>query len=135
MRRRVSWILILQVAGITFVLLLVVGFIQDPFGWRKAKVERLEGEVATAANDAAARSLEAVGERETTRRVEVVVRQVREAETVTTELAIAANEAEDADTLLPPDRARRLGAHDDLLCRLSPGLCPPTPAANPAPGG
>jgi hypothetical protein len=27
-----------------FVAFLIVGFIRDPFGWRKAKVERLEGE-------------------------------------------------------------------------------------------
>ena len=82
---------------------------------------RAAAELAT--DNAAARTLEVEGEQQTAQRVEVVVRQVRAAEQVTTSLAIAANEAIDADELLPADRADRLRAHDAELCRIAASLC------------
>lgn len=89
---------------------------------------RLEGVAAerpkTAAAEARAKvaGLEALGERASAARVDVVVRQQSAGLDVARDLAIEASKSEDAHVPLAPDRVLRLRHADGELCRLAPEL-------------
>ncbi len=105
-------------ALVAAILLAVVIWIAnwDPFGSK----QRLETKAANAELQASTSSLEVQGAEASTQRVEVVVRTREAAQQSLTDVSRHAAEAPDANAPLPPDRASRLRAHDDFLCRLRP---------------
>jgi predicted secreted protein len=91
----------------------------------KGRAEGAAGErskVVAARAQAAVAGLEAAGERLSAQRVDVVVRQREAADETVTQLTQDAMTSEDAHAPLPADRAARLRAHDDELCRIAPAL-------------
>lgn len=80
-----------------------------------ARVEAARAEAATA-------RLEAQGERDLARRIEIVVRQKEAAAAALIDLAATATKAEDADEPLDPDRISRLRDFDRRLCEQAPEL-------------
>ena len=89
---------------------------------------RLEGAAAerpkTAVAEARAKvaGLEAVGERASAARVDIVVRQQSMSREVGRKLAIEAVKSEDANVPLDNSRVLRLGDADRELCRIAPEL-------------
>lgn len=119
---------------VAFISLLVVaasslGFRFDPFNSLALRANRAEATAAAAVSDAAARGIEAAGERDTAARVDVVVRQIEAADRVAFSLTSDARIAIDAKDPLDPDRARRLRAVDQQLCDARPAICPDNSAA------
>jgi hypothetical protein len=78
--------------------------------------------IAAAEAQAAAAGLEAQGARDTTQRVELVVRQREAAQATVTQLAAKALTSEDAHAPLDSDRVARLRAADDGLCLAASAL-------------
>ena len=121
--------LVAVVIFIAFAALLIMaagglGFRFDPFDGLAHRADRAEATAATAVSDAAARGIEAAGERDTAARVDVVVRQIEAADRVAFSLTSDARIAIDAKDPLDPDRARRLRAVDQQLCDARPAICP-----------
>jgi hypothetical protein len=114
----------LTLAIVAIAALAVVGFIRDPFGWRKAKVERLETEVATKTdeNELAAAATVTVERFHTTERI---IRETVEKE------ADAVQALPGAETPIDPDRRAVLCA---ALSRLRDGerACDDTDTADAA---
>lgn len=113
-------------AAIAAVLLAVAVVTAAHLRGRADGVAEAAPKIAHAQDDAAARRIEAAGERDTAHRVEVVVEQRRLGEATVAALAAGAQRAGDADAPLDPERADRLLRHDLELCRLRPALggCP-----------
>ncbi|MFI8682318.1 hypothetical protein ACIGFJ_08140 [Brevundimonas diminuta] len=114
---------------VAFVSLLVVaasslGFRFDPFDRLAKRTVSAEATASAAVSEAAARGIEAAGERDTAARVDVVVRQIQAADHVAFSLTSDARIAIDAKDPLDPDRARRLRAVDQQLCDARPAICP-----------
>jgi hypothetical protein len=78
--------------------------------------------IAAAQAQAAVSGAEASGEKESARRVELVVRQRDAANAVIADLTPKALTAEDAHAPLDPARAARLRSADDQLCLAAPQL-------------
>lgn len=121
----------LQIVGavvLVIAVIAVVGFVQDPFGWRKAREEHLEQQVDTATSNSEARRLETGGERESARRAERAAHDAQAAAVATATLAEAARTAPDADEPMDTDTLSRLRAHDRELCRIDAlAGCPAAP--------
>ncbi len=114
---------------VAFISLLVVaasslGFRFDPFDSLSKRTLSAEATASAAVTEAAARGIEAAGERDTAARVDVVVRQIEAADRVAFSLTSDARIAIDAKDPLDPDRARRLRAVDQQLCDARPAICP-----------
>lgn len=105
-----------------------LGFRFDPFDSLARRADRAEATASAAVSDAAARGIEAAGERDTAARVDVVVRQIEAADRVAFSLTSDARIAIDAKDPLDPARARRLRAVDQQLCDARPAICPDDPA-------
>lgn len=125
---------------VVFVSLLVLaasnlGLRFDPFDSLAKRTVSAEATASAAVSDAAARGIEAAGERDTAARVDVVVRQIQAADRVAFSLTSDARIAIDAKDPLDPDRARRLRAVDQQLCDARPSICPDDPAASLDAGG
>lgn len=88
----------------------------DWFGLTKKRAEHAEAKAETATDNAAARSQEVAGERQSAQRVEVVVREERRTTGALAQAIQQARTAPDANEPLPPDRAARLHAADQQLC-------------------
>lgn len=88
----------------------------DWFGRTKARAEHAEVKAETATDNSVARQQEAIGERQSAQRVEVVVRQDRQTAAALAQAIEQARSAPDANEMLPPDRAARLRAADTQLC-------------------
>lgn len=97
----------------------------------EARIEDLEGRLATARLDAAWRAAEADGNADQLRRVETVHTQVIEIRTATAAAETEARNIPDAETPLAPVRAGLLRGHDGRLCVQAGGL-PDCPRAAPA---
>ena len=113
--------------------LAVVGFVQDPFGFKARKIERLQREAETAQSDAYARTLESEGRAGQLDRLETYHREVITIQSATEPFAAEARSAPDADTPLDPARADRLRRADDSLC--AHATCPASSAPADAPTG
>ena len=99
-----------------------VGMRWDPFGLQQRRLEVAQARMTRAESDAEARRVEAAGQAEQTRRVEIHHRQTQAVERATVAAVTQARSAEYANELLDPVRADRLRAHDRELCRLAPDL-------------
>lgn len=106
-----------------------LGFRFDPLGSTARRADQAEATAVAAASDAAARGIEAAGERDTAARVEVVVRQVAAADRAAFSLTSDARIAIDAKDPLDPARVRRLRDFDEQLCNARPAICPDHPSA------
>lgn len=93
-----------------------------------AENERLKADLKVSQHQAKLSDLEAQGERQSAQRVDVVVRQQAAVERTVSDFTQQARSSEDANAPLSEDRASRLAAHDDELCRIDPSLegCAPT---------
>ncbi len=114
--------------------LAVIGFVQDPFGFKARKIERLEREAAAAQSEADARTLEAQGQAEQITRIESAGRLTIDLNAITAEAVSNARNATDANEPLEAGRAARLRDLDRRLCDTRPGVCQSTPV-DPAPAG
>ena len=101
-----------------------LGFRFDPFDSTARRADTAEATAAAATADASARGIEAAGERDTSTRVDVVVRQVAAADRAAFSFTSDARIAIDAKDPLDPDRARRLRDVDQQLCATRPSICP-----------
>jgi hypothetical protein len=115
---RFGWRNLLTGAVAVVAVVAVEAFLHDPFGWRAAKVVRLQAEAAKASDEARARSLEADGERAGAQRVTVLLKTTQAARSATSQLAQAAQAAPDAAAPLDAARVARIRADDEALCRL-----------------
>ncbi len=106
-------------AAVSVILVVVLGFY-----WRGrlegAATERLK--TVEAETRAKVAGLEALGERASAARVDVVVRQQSASRDVARNLAVEAAKSEDANVPLAPDRVLRLRDADGELCRIAPDL-------------
>jgi len=89
---------------------------------RAAGVAVERPKVEAARDDAAARGLEAQGERDSAARVEAFQGRVGAARETVTRLERDLQDTDDAEDPMDPVRADRLRAHDRELCRLAPQL-------------
>lgn len=126
---RIGWRNVVAGAAAVVAVVAVEAFLHDPFGWRAAKVARLQEEAARASDVARARSIEADGERQSGQRVTVLFKSAEAAQAATAQLAQAAQTAPDADLPLDAARAARIRANDAALCELDrltgcPGTTP-----------
>jgi type II secretory pathway pseudopilin PulG len=96
--------------------LAVIGFVQDPFGFKARKIERLEREAATAQSEADARTLESQGRAEQIDRTETYHREVITIQSAIASQVTEARSAPDEKTPLETARADRIGAADRVLC-------------------
>lgn len=78
--------------------------------------------VETAENQAAVANLNTEGVKQSVARVQIVTGTQQSAARLAEKYRAEAQAAKDADAPLDPDRARRLRAADDELCRLNPAL-------------
>jgi hypothetical protein len=108
-----------------------LGFRFDPFDSAARRADQAQATASAATADASARGIEAAGERDTSTRVDVVVRQVAAADRAVFSLTSDARIAIDAKDPLDPDRVRRLRGVDQQLCAARPAIC----ADDPAPPG
>lgn len=111
-------------ASFILILLAGLGFRFDPFNQLASRAERAETQAAVATTDAIARGIEATGERDTSARADVVVRQITAANQASLILTSDARSALDATAPLDSARADRLRAFDQQLCATRPSLCP-----------
>ena len=100
-------------------LLAVILLLQDPFGSKARRIERLERQAEAARRHATARVFEAEGGSKLARDVERVVGRQRQLERSTTATVVAAKAAADASELLGPERAERLRSHDQSICQMA----------------
>lgn len=121
---------LLAFGGLCVVALGGVGFRFDPFNLMEKRVVSAEGQAATSAIVASARSHEAAGARDTTARVERALDTIRQADAVAADSNILAREAPDAIQPLDPGQRDRLAAADQRLCAIDPTVCDPDPAAS-----
>jgi type II secretory pathway pseudopilin PulG len=124
---RLLWTAFLAIVCI-IAALAVIGFVQDPFGFKARKIERLEREAQTAQSEADARTLESKGRAEQIDRTETYHREVITIQSATAPFAAEARSATDADTPLDPPRTLVVGNADRSLCINAPRLagCAPT---------
>ena len=115
---RIGWRNLFIGAAVVVAVVAVEAFLHDPFGWRAAKMARLQAEMARASADAQARSLETDGERVGAQRLTVLLKTAQAAQSATAELAQAAQAAPDAEAPLDSARVARIRANDEALCRL-----------------
>lgn len=106
-----------------FVALGGVGFRFDPFNSAEKRAERAETRAVTAEIDAGARAQEAAGAKDTTRRVEAALTQVRQADAIAADFTSQARAAHDANQPLDSDRADRIRLADERLCDTRPAVC------------
>lgn len=111
-------------ACLILILLAGLGFRFDPFDLTARRADRAETQASTATTEALARGIEASGERDTSARVDGVVRQITAANQASHILTSDARSALDATAPLAPERAERLHAFDQQLCASRPVLCP-----------
>ena len=111
-----------------------LGFRWDPFDLDRRRLDAAQVQADLARRDARARALEVQGQVEQARRVETVHQQTLAVSRMTATAVTQARSAPDAHQPLDAARAARLSAHDDGLCRLSPGVCEPAAADDPGPG-
>jgi hypothetical protein len=109
-----------------------LGFRWDPFDRSARRIEALERDLvrARANTDAAVRV--AAAEASQSRRIEDHHARVAGATGIAADVAAQSQEATDAQTSLPRDRAARLRDADRRLCGLAPDLCGSPAAAEPA---
>lgn len=119
----------LALAAFVWLSIYALGFRFDPFDTAAKRIDRLERQVVTHQIDAAARTIEVAGERDTAQRVDAAHRQIRHAETIAAEITAQARTAPDADEPLSPDRSARLRRADQRLCETRPAVCAPDAAA------
>jgi len=101
-----------------------LGFRFDPFDSAARRADQAQATASAATADASARGIETAGERDTSTRVDVVVRQVAAADRAVFSLTSDARIAIDAKDPLDPDRVRRLRDVDQQLCAARPAICP-----------
>ena len=104
----------------------------DPFELQARKREVARSRAGSAEADARTRRAERDGDRIVSRETEAVRQIELEVGRATATAIQQAREADDADTILAPDRVRRLDDHDRELCRHAPALCAGPGAAEPA---
>lgn len=109
-----------------------IGLRWDPFGLDRRQLEAARTRAIRAESDAAARAAEVTGERRQAERLDRALQTVRAVEALTATALQTARTAEDAENLLPPERAARLRAHDGELCRLAAHLAGCAAAAEPS---
>ena len=133
--------LVAAVIFIAFAALLILaagglGFRFDPFDSASRRADLAEANADAATSEASARGIEAAGERDTSARVDVVVRQVAAADRAVFSFTSDARIAIDAKDPLDPDRARRLRDVDQQLCAARPAICADySPTTHDAGGG
>jgi hypothetical protein len=111
-----------------------LGFRWDPLGLERRRLDAALVQADLARRDAGARALEVQGQVKQARRIENVHQQSLAVSRITATAVTEARSAPDAHQSLDPARAARLSAHDDGLCRLSPGLCAAAAADGPGAG-
>lgn len=84
---------------------------------------RSEQKVAAAEDKAAVASLTTQGVKQSEQRVKITLATQQDAATLASRYRAEAEAAGDAHAPLDPDRAARLRAGDEQLCKLDPGLC------------
>lgn len=109
-------------------------FTFDPFNRQAVRLRDAKAAEARANSDAAARGLEAEGEREQAQRVETFHHQEITIRDVTSRADTEARSDPDANDPLPPDQLDRLRRTDRRLCDVKPAACPPSPPLNPGGG-
>ena len=109
-----------------------LGLRWDPFDLQARKLEVARSRAVSAEADARTRRAERDGDRIVSRETEAVRQIELEVGRATATAIQQAREADDADTILAPDRVRRLDDHDRELCRHAPALCAGPGAAEPA---
>lgn len=135
-----GWAVVASIALIAFVGLglarpTFLGIQFDPFGMNERKIEILTAQRDTAESDAAARGLEAQGERDQAQRVDTYHHQQITIRDVTSRADTEARSAPDANEPVPADIYARLRRTDRQLCGIAgPGACRPAPAINPGGG-
>lgn len=118
----------LALAGIAAIALAVVvlgavGFKFDPFDLQARKLERAQAGQAVAETAATTATIEAIGARDTTTRVEIALSQRDAARDSVTQLSAHSWSAPDAQTPIDPDRIARLRDFDQQLCAIRPAIC------------
>jgi hypothetical protein len=109
-----------------------LGLRWDPFDLQGRRLEAARANAALAEADVATRRAERDGDRSVGREVAAARDSRMEVGRVTAAAIQQANEADDADTLLAPDRVRRLDDHDRELCRHAPSVCAGAGTSGPA---
>ena len=108
----------------TGVLLLIVGrglgLRWDPLHLQARRLEAAQQRLDRAQTEASARSLEAAARARQLEDLDAFHRNAQAVTQATVAAETRARTADDADTPLDPDRARRLREHDRELCRLAP---------------
>lgn len=120
---------VLALAWLAITVLGGLGFRFDPFNSAEKRLEMAQTTAVTATIAAGARAQEAAGARDTTRKVEHTLGQVRRAETIATDLTTQARAAPDANQDLDPDRRARLRSEYERLCDARPAVCASDPSA------
>jgi predicted negative regulator of RcsB-dependent stress response len=109
-------------AGMVATLALILA-LSGALGWTYWKGQQsAQPKIEAAEETAAVSDLTARGAIETTRQVEIVVRQAADAYRVSSDLAVEAAKSEDANAPLDPARAARLRRSDRELCSQRPTL-------------
>lgn len=136
LRQAIAPILVVMAGGalVIGVALPALGFRWDPFDRSSRRIEALERDLsqARAGEDAAVRVASA--EAAQSARLEIHHLRMTKADRVVADVAVQSNEAPDAQTPLPSDRAARLRDSDRRLCGLAPDLCSHVAASDPAGG-
>ena len=110
-------------------------FTFDPFNRQAVRLRDAKAAEARANSDAAARGLEAEGEREQAQRVDTFHHQEITIRDVTSRADTEARSDPDANEPVPADIYARLRRTDRQLCDVAgPGACRPPPAINPGGG-
>jgi hypothetical protein len=109
-------------------------FTFDPFNRQAVRLRDAEAAEARAESDAAARGLEAEGEREQATRVETYHSEQITIREVTSRADTEARSDPDANEPLPTDLLDRLRRTDRRLCDVKPSACPPSPPLDPGGG-
>ncbi|WP_341019443.1 hypothetical protein [Brevundimonas diminuta] len=117
------------------VLLLIVGrglgLRWDPMDLQARRLEAAQQRLDRAQAEASARSLEAAARARQLENLDAFHRNAQAVTQATVAAEIRARTADDADTPLDPDRARRLRDHDRELCRLAPVVAGCAASADP----
>lgn len=136
-----AWLKVPAVLGWTAAALVAVlalgglGLRWDPFGLHQRRLAAAEAGARAGEAQARARQAETLGAEAQMRRLNDFHQRAAAVERATAVVQQQARDSDDADQLLPSDRADRLRHHDRELCRLAPDLDGCAAPADAAAGG
>ena len=116
------WAMVLAVGLMLLIVGRGLGLRWDPLHLQARRMEAAQQRLGQAESEATARSLEAAARGRQVESLDAFHRNAKAVTQTTVAAETRARTADDADTPLDPDRARRLRDHDRELCRLAPAV-------------